>query len=54
MQRAADFHDPIADARFPQAARVVDHATALDAAVEVLDADATASRSADSQLSVRA
>jgi hypothetical protein len=42
MQCAADFHDPIADARFPQAARVVDNATALDAAVDVLDADATA------------
>ena len=42
MQRAADFHDSIADARFPQAARVVDNATALDAAVDVLDADATA------------
>jgi hypothetical protein len=40
MQRTADFHDPIADARFPQAARVVDDAAALDAAVDVLDTHA--------------
>ncbi len=38
MQRPADFHDQIADARLPQAARVVDDAAALDAAVDVRDA----------------
>ena len=38
MQGTADFHDPIADARFPQATRLVDDAAALDAAVDVLDA----------------
>jgi hypothetical protein len=37
MQRTADFHDPIADAHFPQAARIMDDAAALDAAVDVLD-----------------
>jgi hypothetical protein len=42
MQRTADFHEPIADARLPQAAGVVDDAAALDAAVDVLDAHATA------------
>jgi len=41
MQRTADFHDQVADARLPQAAGVVDDATALDAAVDVLDAYAT-------------
>ena len=41
MQRTADVHDPIADARFPQAARVVDDAAALDAAVDVLDPEPT-------------
>jgi hypothetical protein len=38
MQRTADFHDQVADARPPEAAGVVDDATALDAAVDVLDA----------------
>lgn len=42
MKRTADFHDPIADARFPQAARIVDNAAALDAAVDVLDTHAAA------------
>jgi hypothetical protein len=36
----ADFHDQIADARLSEAAGVVDNAAALDAAVDVLDADA--------------
>jgi len=40
MQRTADFHDQVADARLPEAAGVVDHAAALDAAVDVLDAHA--------------
>ena len=39
MQRTADFHDQIADARFSQAAGVVDDATALATAVDVLDPD---------------
>jgi hypothetical protein len=38
MQRTADFLDAIANADLPQAARVVDDATALDTAVDVLDA----------------
>jgi hypothetical protein len=42
MQRTADFHDQIADARLPKTVRVVDDATALHAAVDVLDAHATA------------
>jgi hypothetical protein len=42
MQRTADFHDQIADACLPQTARVVDDAAALDAAVDVLDADPAA------------
>jgi hypothetical protein len=42
MQRAADFHHQITDAYLPQAARVVDDAAALDAAVDVLNADAAA------------
>jgi len=42
MQRAADFHHQITDARLPQAARVVDDAAALGAAVDVLNADAAA------------
>jgi hypothetical protein len=42
MQRAADFHHQVTDARLPQAARVVDDAAALDAAVDVLNADAAA------------
>jgi hypothetical protein len=46
MQRTADFHDPVADARLPEAAgvmdSVMDHAAALDAAVDVLNAHAAA------------
>jgi hypothetical protein len=42
MQRTADFHDQIADARLPQAASLVDNTAALDAAVDVLDTHATA------------
>jgi hypothetical protein len=42
MQRTADFHDQIADARLPKTVRVVDDVTALHAAVDVLDAHATA------------
>jgi hypothetical protein len=38
MQRTADFHNQIADARLPQAAGIVDDATALDTAVDMLDA----------------
>jgi hypothetical protein len=40
MQRTADCHDQVADARLSEAAGVVDHTTALDAAVDVRDADA--------------
>ena len=40
MQRTADFHDQIADARLPKAAGVMDDATALDTAVDVFDAHA--------------
>jgi hypothetical protein len=40
MQRTADFHDQVADARLPEAAGVVDHAAALDAAVDVCEAHA--------------
>jgi hypothetical protein len=42
MQRTANFHDQIADARLPKAVGVVDDTTALDAAVDVRDAHATA------------
>jgi hypothetical protein len=42
MQRPADFHDQITDARLPEAAGLMDNAAALDAAVDVLDAYATA------------
>src|SRR5882724_2036697 len=42
MQRTADFHKQIADARLPQAADVVDDAAPLDAAVDVLDAHTSA------------
>jgi hypothetical protein len=42
MQRTANFHHQIADARLPEAADVVNAATALDAAVDVLDAHAPA------------
>ena len=37
MQGTAEFHHQIADARLPQADPVFHHATALDAAVDVLD-----------------
>jgi hypothetical protein len=40
MQGTADFHDQVPDARLPEAAEVVDHAAALDAAVDVLNAHA--------------
>jgi hypothetical protein len=40
VQCTADFHDQVADARLAEAAGVVDHTAALDAAVDVLDADA--------------
>jgi len=39
MQRTADFHDQIADARLPEAVCLVHNATALHTAVHVLDAD---------------
>ena len=42
MPCAADFHDQIADACLPEAAGVVGDAAALDAAVDVLNAQATA------------
>jgi len=42
MPRTADFHDQVADACLPEAAGVVDDATALDAAVDLLDAHAPA------------
>ena|SRR5215475_2286923 len=42
MQRTADFHDQIAATHLPHAVRVTDAATALDTAVDVLDADAAA------------
>jgi hypothetical protein len=42
MERTANFHDTIADACLPETAGVVDDAAALDAAVDVLDAHATA------------
>ena len=45
MQGTADFHDQIANTRLPQAVGVVDNATALDTAVDVLDAH-TATRDA--------
>ena len=41
MQRTADVHDQIADTDLANAAGVVDDATALDAAVDRLDAHAT-------------
>jgi hypothetical protein len=40
MQRTADFHDQVADARLPEPAGVVDNPAALDAAIDVLDAHA--------------
>jgi len=42
MQRAADFHHQITDACLPQAARVMDNAAALHAAVDMLNSDAAA------------
>ena len=39
MQRTADFHDQIADARLAEAVCLVHNATALHTAVHVLDAD---------------
>jgi hypothetical protein len=42
MQRTADFHDQVADPRLAQATASVDDAAALDAAVDVLDAHASA------------
>jgi hypothetical protein len=38
MQGTAEFHDQIADTFFPQADAVFDDATALDTAVDMLDA----------------
>jgi hypothetical protein len=40
MQRAADFHNQIADARLSEAAGLVDNTAALDATVDVLEAHA--------------
>jgi hypothetical protein len=42
MQRTANFHHQLADARLPEAAGVVDDTTALDAAVDVRETHATA------------
>ena len=42
MQRTADFHDQVADGRRPKAAGVMDHAAALDAAIDVLNTHAAA------------
>ena len=42
MPRTADFHDQIPGTCLSQAVRIEDHATARDAAVDGLDADATA------------
>jgi len=42
MQPTADFHKQITDARLPQAAGVVNNATAFDAAVDVLNTHAAA------------
>jgi class 3 adenylate cyclase len=42
MQRTADFHDQIADACLPQAARVVDDAAALNTAIDMLLVGSTA------------
>jgi hypothetical protein len=42
MQATTDFHDQITDTRLPQAAGVVNHATAFDAAVDVLNTHAAA------------
>ena len=43
MPPTADFHDQSTDARLPQAASVVNHATACDAAVDVLTTHAATS-----------
>jgi hypothetical protein len=43
MPRTAHFYDASAHPRLPEAAGVVDDAAALDAAVDVLNADAAAS-----------
>lgn len=42
MQRTADFHDQIADTHLSQAVCITDDAAALDAAVDMRDADAAA------------
>lgn len=42
MQRTAHFHQQIADPSLPEAVGVVDDATALDAAVDMLNAHPTA------------
>jgi hypothetical protein len=42
MQRTANLHDAIANANLSEAAGVVEDATPLDAAVDMLDAHATA------------
>jgi hypothetical protein len=42
MQCTADFHDAITNAHLPQTAGVVDDATTLDTAVDMLDAHPTA------------
>ena len=42
MHRTADFHEQIAATSLSEAAGVVDHAAALDAAVDVLDAHTSA------------
>ena len=41
MQRTADFHDAIANAGLSETVGVTDDATALDAAIDMLDAHAT-------------
>src|SRR5262249_11880124 len=41
VQGTAEFHDQIADARLPQSETVLHDATALDTAVDVLDAQPT-------------
>jgi hypothetical protein len=38
MQRTADFHDRVANTHLPQTVGVMDDATPLDTAVDVLDA----------------
>src|SRR5687767_1562986 len=41
MQSTTEFHDQIADAILPQTDAVLDNATALDATVDMLDAEPT-------------